>query len=119
MLAATYEVLIDGAEVARRLGVSRKTVERWVQTKIVPSYRFGHRCVRFDFGEVRSALSRFERLAFRRLPRGRYQPRRKNRRFEAVQLELEFPRTDLNQLLLTLPVAAIPGEEPSELSAGD
>lgn len=95
------EILIDGDELARRLGVSRPTVDRWVSKRIIPAYRFGNRCTRFDGNEVRAALKKFERPAFRRLARGMYKPKAsKLIRFEAEQLEFLFFQDDPAQLLL-------------------
>jgi len=99
-----HEILVDRVELARRLGVSRATVERWSRARYIPSYTFGHRCVRYDIQEVKSALLKFQRPALRRLPRGNYQPRRKptTTRFEAQQMELRFAPEDPSQLMLPL-----------------
>ncbi len=106
----SYEVLIPIEEMARRLGVSVATVERWTARRIIPCYRLGQRCLRFDYGEVRAALAKFGRPALRRLERGTYKPRRKQprARFEAVQIELCFKRDDPAQILLPLDA---PGRE--------
>jgi excisionase family DNA binding protein len=107
---STYEVLIPIEETARRLGVSVATLERWTARRIVPCYRLGQRCLRFDYGEVRAALTKFGRPALRRLERGPYKPRRNSTRtkFYAVQTELCFQRDDPAQILLPLDA---PGSE--------
>ena len=99
-----YENLVSGDELARRLGVSRKSVERWTYQRIIPSYAFGPRCLRFDPGEVRQALRKFERPALRRLPRGNYRPkpRAPAARYEAHQMELRLAPEDPTQLALPL-----------------
>jgi hypothetical protein len=99
-MSFVYENLIAGDELARRLGVSLKTVERWSGQRIIPSYRFTTRCVRFDPGEVRAALRKFEKPALRRLPRGNYRskPRAPVARYEAQQTELRFVPDDPSQL---------------------
>jgi excisionase family DNA binding protein len=117
VMTRTFETLISGDEVCRRLGVSQATVDRWVSGRIIPCYKFGARCVRFDYQEVREALSKFGNPARRRLPRGTYRPKRKSR-FHAEQLSLPFWSEDPAQLLLGLfPVAPqvaaefLPGNE--------
>jgi len=95
------------------LGVSRKTVERWTYQRIIPSYSFSPRCLRFDPSEVRQALRKFERPALRRLPRGNYRPkpRAPTARYEAQQMEMRFAPEDPSQLILSLflpPPAALP-----------
>jgi excisionase family DNA binding protein len=99
-----YENLVSGDLLALRLGVSAKTVERWTRARVIPCYRFGKRCVRYDSSEVRHALRKFEQPALRRLPRGNYQSRRRppKVRFEAQQLELPFQAEDQDQLQLGL-----------------
>ncbi len=102
MAATVYENLVSGDVLAIRLGVSAKTVERWTHARIIPCFRFGERCVRYDTSEVRHALRKFEHPALRRLPRGNYQPKRRppKGRFEAQQLELPFKAEDPGQLQL-------------------
>ena len=104
MSSNVYENLISGEVLSRRLGVSLKTVERWSRARVIPSYRFGERCVRYDPSEVRHALRKFEHPALRRLPRGIYQPKRRppKGRFEAQQMELPFKAEDPGQLQLGL-----------------
>jgi excisionase family DNA binding protein len=46
-------------DVARRYGVSTRTVDSWVQQKKIPFLRFSSRCIRFDLAAVDRALSRF------------------------------------------------------------
>jgi excisionase family DNA binding protein len=102
-MPSAYENLVSGDEMARRLGVSLKTIERWVGERIIPNYRLGRRCVRFDVALVREALRKFERPALRRLPaRGVYRlkPRAPVARYEAEQTELRFTPEDPLQLAL-------------------
>lgn len=51
------EPLIDKHELARRLGLSPEAVMRRFRQGILPGYHLGARTVRFDWGEVRKALS--------------------------------------------------------------
>jgi excisionase family DNA binding protein len=111
-----YETLLDGNTLAGRLSVSRATIDRWVSRRIIPCYAMGNRCIRFDFQEVRQALTKFGRPALRRLPRGNYCRRRRIRsRFEAVQMELTLCDNP-DQLLLSIAVAE---EVISKGAAGD
>jgi Helix-turn-helix domain len=105
-----YENLIPGDELARRLGVSKKTVERWTYRRIIPSYNFSPRCLRFDPGEVRQALRKFERPALRRLSRGTYRPKPRApvARYEAQQMEMRFAPEDSSQLILPLALTPSP-----------
>jgi excisionase family DNA binding protein len=77
MAEPTYNPLLDGTDLAARLGVSQSTIERWVAARIIPVYRFGYKCLRFDYSAVREALAKFETPAYRRLPRGPFAHRRK------------------------------------------
>jgi excisionase family DNA binding protein len=106
-----FENLVSGPELALRLGVSLKTIERWVRQRIVPNYRLGRRCVRFDTAEVREALAKFQRPALRRLPtRGIYRPKPRvlTSRHEAQQLDLRFTEDPCQ---LGLPLAIVPPVE--------
>lgn len=42
------QTLIDAAEVAKRLGVSRRTVERFARAGTIPCVRLSVRALRFD-----------------------------------------------------------------------
>jgi excisionase family DNA binding protein len=46
-------------DIARRYGVSTRTVDTWIQQKKIPFRRFSSRCIRFDLAAVDRALSRF------------------------------------------------------------
>jgi hypothetical protein len=104
MSLGTLDPLIDSEELRFRLSVSQATIERWTASKIIPSYKFGSRCVRYDYTEVRSALSKFEIPAYRRLPRGPFAHRRKPSREVVRWVQAEFALTweDPSQLLLPL-----------------
>jgi excisionase family DNA binding protein len=98
----TYNPLLDGNELGTRLGVSQSTIERWVAARIIPVYRFGYKCLRFDYSAVREALAKFETPAYRRLPRGPFAHRRKQAipTQKWVQPELPLRWDDPAQLLL-------------------
>jgi len=49
------DVMLSTREVARRLGVSRPTVKRWVKERGLPCVRFTGRCLRIS----ESALTRW------------------------------------------------------------
>ena len=115
MPATVYENLVSGDVLALRFGVSAKTVERWTGARVIPCYRFGERCIRYDSSEVRHALRKFEHSALRRLPRGNYQLRRRppKVRFEAKQIELPFVTEDPDQLQLGLNLATVVPARPN------
>jgi hypothetical protein len=46
-------------DIARRYGVSTRTVDTWIQQKKIPFRRLSSRCIRFDLTAVDCALSRF------------------------------------------------------------
>jgi predicted DNA-binding transcriptional regulator AlpA len=93
---STFECLITKAELARRTQVSISCVDRWMKTRRIPVYLLGAKCVRFDYQEVRAALSKFEQPAFRRFPRQVYRCRKRlgARRLKQLLLPLlvEDPR---------------------------
>ena len=45
-------------DVARRYGVSLRTVDRWVKDPLIPHIRFGNRCIRFRWADVERAVNR-------------------------------------------------------------
>ena len=95
---------------------SVKTVERWSRQRIIPSYTFGARCIRYDAAEVRQALRKFEKPALRRLPRGNYKPRPRapETRYEAQQLELRVAPEDPSQLALSFLTPSTKADLPSD-----
>jgi excisionase family DNA binding protein len=100
-MVPTFKTLLTGTQLGQSLGVSQATIDRWVSGRIIPCYKFGARCVRFDYQEVREALSKFGNPARRRLPRGTYRPKGRPK-FRAEQLNLPFQWEDPSQLLLGL-----------------
>lgn len=52
-----YKQLATTDDVARRFGVTRNTVRKWVRLGIVPFMRASRRVVRFDLDEVERALA--------------------------------------------------------------
>jgi len=94
--------LLDGNQLGDQLGVSQSTIERWVAARIIPVYRFGYKCLRYDYAAVREALAKFEKPAYRRLPRGPFAHRRKQpiQILKWVQPELPLIWEDPTQLLL-------------------
>ena len=103
MAESVFQTLVSGPELASRLGVSIKTIERWVRQRLIPSYRLGRKCTRYDVTAVLAALEKFQRPALKRLPQRIYSPRKRSpkARYEAQQLELRFG-ADPNQLALGL-----------------
>ena len=55
---AGIESLLDKQAVARRYGVSVRTVDRWLKERRIPCIRFGRRCVRFRWEAVERAVER-------------------------------------------------------------
>jgi excisionase family DNA binding protein len=56
--AAAIESLPDAYAVAKKCGVTVRTVQRWVKTKFLPSVKFGPRCTRFRWGDVEQVIER-------------------------------------------------------------
>ncbi len=52
------EAWVDRAEMARQLGISTATLDRWVAADLIPSRKFGARLRRFKASVVIAALSR-------------------------------------------------------------
>ena len=48
---------LDRIELSRELGVSIRTVDRWIHERLVPYYKWGG-MVRFDLDDVKDALER-------------------------------------------------------------
>jgi len=66
-------LLLNEAEIAQKLGESRKTVRRWRRLGLIPSIHLGFRTVRYDLDRVREALGKREvgkskRRIFREVP---------------------------------------------------
>ncbi len=56
-----YEPFIGKAEVARRIGKSERTVEKWMKREVMPYYKIG-RSVSLKWTEVESALVKYRHL---------------------------------------------------------
>jgi excisionase family DNA binding protein len=56
--AHAVEQLPDKRALAKRYGVSTRTVDRWVSTRKIPHLRLGNRCIRFRWAAVEAALNR-------------------------------------------------------------
>jgi excisionase family DNA binding protein len=56
---AGIESLPDKQAVAKRYGVSTRTVDRWIAERRIPFLKLGKRCLRFRWEAVEKALSRF------------------------------------------------------------
>ncbi len=57
--AGAPEPLLKMDELAARLGMCRGNVQLLTRKRLIPCFRFGRRCVRYDLAQVREALSRF------------------------------------------------------------
>jgi excisionase family DNA binding protein len=55
---ADVEPLPDKRAIAKRYGVSTRTVDRWIAERRVPYIRFGRRCIRFRWPDVERAINR-------------------------------------------------------------
>jgi hypothetical protein len=98
--------LIQRAELARLLGVTISCVQKWQRMRRIPSYRFGRRCVRYDFPEVLAVLGKYKTPAFQRFKQRRPKPLFPAPRREPVQGVL--PLGDDRQLDLFPPEAKSP-----------
>jgi excisionase family DNA binding protein len=56
--SAPFEQLPTRADIARRYGVSLRTLDRWVAERRIPHIRLGKRCVRFRWEAVEKAIDR-------------------------------------------------------------
>lgn len=56
--SAPFEQLPTRADIARRCGVSLRTLDRWVAERRIPHIRFGKRCIRFRWEAVEKAIDR-------------------------------------------------------------
>ena len=59
-IAATtaIESLPDKHAIAKRYGVTVRTVDRWAKDRLIPSIKFGPRCTRFRWPDVERAVER-------------------------------------------------------------
>jgi excisionase family DNA binding protein len=55
---AAIESLPDSHAVAKRLGVTNRTVQRWAKDRLIPSIKFGSRCTRFRWPDVEAIANR-------------------------------------------------------------
>ena len=55
------EPYLNKAEVARRLGISRTTLERYIDEKGFPATYVGPRLVRFDWADVQAWVAKWNR----------------------------------------------------------
>jgi excisionase family DNA binding protein len=55
---SAIDTLPTKRDIARRYGVSLRTVDRWVSEKLIPHIRFGNRCIRFRWEAVEKAIDR-------------------------------------------------------------
>ena len=53
----TDNTLVDARAVARRFGVTRGTVRKWVRERRIPCIRASRRVVRFRIDEVEAAVA--------------------------------------------------------------
>jgi predicted DNA-binding transcriptional regulator AlpA len=59
--AATFEPFISKPEVARRLGKRVRTIDNWMQLRLLPYYKIG-RSVAFKWSEVKVQLKQVCRV---------------------------------------------------------
>jgi len=52
--------LVNKRQVARAMNVSPRTVDNWIQRRLIPFVRISSRCIRFSLPAVMRALQRFE-----------------------------------------------------------
>jgi excisionase family DNA binding protein len=94
------EPLVGKEELARRLGITQSCISKWRRQRRIPAYKFGRRCVRFDYPEVVRILAAYKIPAWEKFKRRR--PARPRPVFNApvhqIQAELRFE--DPRQLLL-------------------
>ena len=58
----TTTELLTPEQLARRLGISRRSLSNWTRDGLLPMIKIGRVC-RFDFAKVSAALERYERGA--------------------------------------------------------
>ena len=52
--------LLTKQQLAERLGISINGLDGLVRKRKIPALKISHRCVRFDWPKVQSALAKFE-----------------------------------------------------------
>jgi excisionase family DNA binding protein len=57
---SNVEPLPTKRDIAKRYGVSRRTVDTWVASKLIPYLDLGHRTKRFIWADVERALERLK-----------------------------------------------------------
>lgn len=55
---AAIESLPDKHAIAKKYGVTVRTVDRWTKDKLIPFIKFGPRCIRFRWPAVEKAVDR-------------------------------------------------------------
>ena len=55
---AGIEELPHKRDIAKRYGVSLRTVDRWCNERLIPYINFGHRTKRFRWADVERAVNR-------------------------------------------------------------
>jgi excisionase family DNA binding protein len=55
---AAIEELPRKRDIAKRYGVSLRTVDRWVNERLIPYIDFGYRTKRFRWADVEKAVNR-------------------------------------------------------------
>ena len=56
---AGIDTLPRKLDIAKRYGVSPRTVDRWIAERKIPFLKFGHRTLRFRWSDVEKSLDRF------------------------------------------------------------
>ena len=59
-LPVTGKILLTGRELASRLGVSLRMVEKWAATGVIPQLSLSPRLKRYELPAVLTALRRYE-----------------------------------------------------------
>ena len=56
---AANEDLLTIEEVAKRLALKRRGVEKLVARRVIPALKISRRCLRFRWSEVEAAINRY------------------------------------------------------------
>jgi excisionase family DNA binding protein len=56
--AEAIESLPDKHAIAKKYGVTVRTVDRWVEERLIPHIKLGPRCTRFRWADVEKAIER-------------------------------------------------------------
>lgn len=64
--ALAGKLLLTGRELASRLGVSQRVIEKWSSTGVIPKLCLGSRMTRYELPAVLAALRQYQTATLRK-----------------------------------------------------